>query len=180
MFTYPFSGSGVLPPPWVARAGVFSEGSGTGYISTDAGSGYNLVTAPSAADGPVQVTLATIGSGVWAGIVFRYSDPLNYFRAVENGFAVELIKVEAGTPTSLYGNSFGGSDGDVPSVVLADDSISFYINGSLVTGSPIIDAFNKTATHHGLIAETGSAARWDSYSAPDAPSLAGAGGGMFF
>lgn len=163
---------------WTARAGTWGISSNKAYLAT-AGGGDDLATVDSAADGDVQVTL-TVLSALKACLLFRWSDASNYWYAGPDGSGTlfEVWKVVAATPSLLfsYEPAIWPGDGTVLKINLAADAIALFLNGSSVASGT--DAFNQTATKHGLRTVGASADRWDDFSAPD--PVSGAPTGFWF
>lgn len=132
---------------WVELAsnfGIFGNqayGAGGGsptvsYLECGAGSG----------DGTIQVTHASVGGN--AGVAFRISDADNLFAVWVIGGQFSLYRRQSGSNNLLGQASGTATSGDVVSAVLSDDSITIKVNGT--TKITVTDAFQKTATKHGL------------------------------
>jgi hypothetical protein len=111
--------------------------------------GRKMVLQTGLADTQVGVTLRTspAASGDLQGIVFRYSDASNYFRAGRN----TLQKVVAGVKTVL---------GTYPVPFFNNDRLTVRAQGSTITVSrngvavlTVTDTFNSTAVMHGMVVE---------------------------
>lgn len=108
----------------------------------------SIATVTVAADCVVSATVVTAPqAGQAAGIVFRWSDNSNYWRCGQN----TLRKNVAGTLSTVATHSTPFSPGDRMVVILSGSSITVQRNG--VTVSSATDAFNSSATKHGIIAE---------------------------
>jgi hypothetical protein len=177
-FTDPFSGSGVLAAPWLARLGVWSQTGGYAYISTSGGTGsYDLTGFPTvSADGGVGVTVITAPSSE-GGIYFRRSGPADFWMWVLNAFGQAILRqTVAGVETALYTSPGGG--GGMLSVVLSGTSVDARLGGSSLHVDT--SGFNATANDHGIIAVIGDSVHLDDYFCPDAAPVVSPGGGNFF
>lgn len=147
----------------VADSGHWWEESG-GWAISSTGKAYVPSGAPAAvavveslvADGTVSVKLdqadLTNGNG---GLVFRYSDATNFWRFMADTFSGQLYlqKNVGGVNTNVWnGSAFAAAD--VLAVVLAGNNITLKRNG--ITLTTITDAFNATATKHGMWSNFGS------------------------
>lgn len=109
----------------------------------------SIATVTVAADVTVSATYVSDPSaGKTSGIVFRWSDNSNYWRCGQN----TLRKNVAGSFTTVATHSTPFAVGDRMTVILSGSSITVQRNG--VTVSTATDAFNSTATKHGIINET--------------------------
>lgn len=100
------------------------------------------------ADCQVAVTMRTAqASGQVQGIVFRYSDDSNYWRATRSA----IVKRVSGTLTSVGTYSTPIADGDRLTVKMQGSAITVYRNGVQVYTAT--DSFNSTATKHGMLVE---------------------------
>lgn len=124
----------------------------------------------SEADGDVQVTIAVMPTADGAAVMFRCTDVSNFYEFdIRPSGVCRLYKIESGGYSILSQVSYSGSSGDVLKVNLSGSAINCYINAVLkVTQS---NAFNQTATKHGIWTWQESTARWDDW------SFTGTGGG---
>lgn len=100
------------------------------------------------ADCQVAVTLRTPQvSGQVQGIIFRYTDDNNYWRATRSS----IVKKVSGVLTSVGTYSKAVADGDRLKVVMQGSVITVYRNGVQVY--TVTDSFNSTATKHGMLVE---------------------------
>ena len=114
------------------------------------GQPYNIaVVNGTSADGTVQATMAqAVSDG--CGLAVRATDLNNYwlFR-LSAANAYQIYKVVAGSPTSAgSGTLTQTASGNIIKLVMSGNSITPYVNG--VAGTTVTDAFNATATKHGL------------------------------
>jgi hypothetical protein len=147
---------------------VFGISTDQAYAPSPAG-GPRAIVATDASDGTVQVTVGTFGGAPSSslGLVFRLSDGDNFWAYVANAFSSGF--------SGLYKFTTGGGtigtliqqvslvSGDVIAVVLSGSSITLKQNGATIT--TVTDAFNQTATNHGLFLAD-SRFRLDDFSAP--------------
>ena len=136
--------------PWAVPAGSFTvDGFEDGTVHPGVSS-QNIAVITAQDNCQVSVTLRSSPSaGNTQGIVFRYSDTNNYWRAGRN----TLKKRVAGTLSTVATYSTPFSDNDRMTVQMNGTSIIVLRNGVNVLSSPVTDAFNSTATQHGLIVE---------------------------
>lgn len=100
------------------------------------------------ADCQVAVTLRTAqNAGQVQGLVFRYSDDNNYWRATRSS----IVKKVSGVLTSVGSYSKAISNGDRLKVVMQGSVITVYRNGVQVY--TVTDSFNSTANRHGMLVE---------------------------
>lgn len=110
------------------------------------------------ADCTIECLLAGVGN---TGLCWRVSDNNNnyVFTAVGAGTVYKRV---AGSYTSL-GNFVGGAPvaGDVIKIVVSGNTHTIYRNG--VQAIQFTDAFNATATRHGLRSDTDASSRFDDF-----------------
>ncbi len=155
---------------WVAGVGTWGINSNRAY--NPSGSPYAAaVLECGGADGTLQVSLPSIGGN--AALIFRYTDASNYWFASLANFDVRFIKIEAGSATTVGGTAVVTvSAGDVLRVTMAGTALELFQNG--VSRRSISNAFNASATKHGIGGYSSSAARFEDWSFTDA----GGGGGI--
>jgi hypothetical protein len=147
---------------WVALAGTWGLDAGRAKLITDSGANNNsAVVDSSLADGIVSVTWAVAQNN--QRIVVRATDASNHF-IVDNdaGIALALFRRQAAGYTLLGTGGVVPASGDVMSVVLNGSSIIVKQNGTQVIS--VTDAFQSTATKHGIGAGAVGASRWDAFS----------------
>lgn len=129
-------------------AGTWSQGwdDGNGYYYPANASQALAGVSTTLADGTVGVTFDSVGARPM-GILFRYSNSTNYWRVS----ATKLTKVVAGAATDVATHSTPFAAGDRMNVVLNGSSITVKRNGASVATAT--DAFNSTATIHGIVVE---------------------------
>lgn len=145
---------------WTALAGTATVSSGTlkadTYVSTEAA----VVVDSGTPQAIVQATLTTAALGT--GLVLRASDAANLWRFEAEATRFALYKRVANVNTLAGTISLTPASGNVMKASLEGNQILLYINGTLQ--ATITDAFNQTATKHGLIFHsTGTAARLDDF-----------------
>ncbi len=156
---------------WVADISgggiTFGINSNQAYDDFDAGGNIVSSLEASSAKVEVQVTLSTFGDQM--GLSARVTDGSNYLYV--RGFSGEgyvLRKTEAGS-SSTIGTPYATTpaDGDIIKLVCDGNNIEVFINGvSRITAT---EAFNNTATRHGLWAFNAyvTSARWDNFTITD-------------
>lgn len=140
-------------------------------VQTGADTNFSLAVWDSAtAEGTVSVTMRNAaGSGLLPGgqgLAFRVQDASNFWLIESSGGTLwRLRKIVAGADTAVDQWAGATNNDDIVSVVLSGNSIDVRINGvSRITTS---DAFNNTATKHGLAirkTSTPYTARYDAFS----------------
>ena len=140
-------------------AGTWGIDGNTLYLAGSSGGNNNAVVWDvGLADG----TLSMLVTGGTSGrLVFRATDVDNLFIADFTGLAMEVYRRTAGGYFPLVGGSYGGglTAGDTLAVLLSGDDIVVQQNG--VTRITTSEAFNNTATKHGVGAENTGATRYD-------------------
>ncbi len=146
------SAAGGTNKTWVPNSGVWGISSNAAYTpSSD--SQVTTVVESSAADTTVAVKMATAGD---AGLCWRSTDDTHNW--LTNGSSI--FKRNGGfTQVATYA---GESSGDTISVVLSGSSGILQKNGTQVASWS--DAFNSTATKHGLRCTSTNLVRFDDFS----------------
>jgi hypothetical protein len=113
-------------------------------------------------DGVIQVTPS--GMPYAGGLVFRYTDTSNYWIFYSQGIGndLSLIKYVGGVPTTVW-TTTQAVNSDIFKVVLNGSSIDVYLTGVLMHSAT--DAFNSSATHHGISGAGGFSNTFDDFSA---------------
>ncbi len=134
---------------WTDRAGVWGRSAGQAKAVALVG-GIAVSTVPcSTAD--VLVECQVTHSSGNAGLVARYADASNYIYAIHNGTNVQLIKVVAGTPTTLIDTAATYSASARLVLVLSGTKARVFYNEAVVgTEQTIDDAALQAAGDHGL------------------------------
>lgn len=142
-------GNGVT---WTQQAGTWGISSGKSLCSATSG-GIGIATAPAGTIN-VMVGAALTRSAGAVGIVLRYLDANNYVYALHNGTNAQLVKVVAGTPTTLV-NAAATYSAGARLVVRADlTKFRLYYNDVFIgTEQVIADASLQTGAAHGLYAD---------------------------
>ena len=131
---------------WTALSGTWGIASNQAYCSAGAASTNEVaIVDAGAADGTLAVTLGSGSILGNAGVVFRATDDSNHLLVTGSG---DLYRKQSGTYTKIAGAAIPLSPGDAISVVLSGSSITCKLNGA--TWCTATDAFNQTATKHGL------------------------------
>lgn len=134
---------------WSSVTGGFTvDGFLEGTAHPTAAGTRSIATITAQSDCQVGVTFKTSpDAGMTQGIIFRESSSTNYWRCGRD----TLRKCVSGTFTTVATHSTHFSDLDRMVVVLNGSSITVLRNG--VSVASVTDAFNVTATNHGLIYE---------------------------
>lgn len=127
-------------------------------------------------DVEATVTLATLGAGGNAGIIFRRTDVDNYWVLFINGASTNLqvLKRVAGAFTSVVTVDVAKAAGDDLRVVASGSRIRVFWNGAQI--SSFTDTFNQAATQHGIWQNNDNAWRLDDFlcrTLPTAPAGTG-------
>ncbi len=156
---------------WTTHAGTASIVSGAAVL----GAGYGLASLDAGASaGRVSVTMPSVGAEFW--LVVRLSDATNYWRfGRQAGGGGQYVLQQ------VVGNSLGSPSLDVLASVSpqAGDVVGCELTSSAMTcsvdGVPVVstaDAFNRTATRHGLAAFDSPEATFDQFTVIDEAPLA--------
>jgi len=106
-----------------------------------------------------------------AGLVFRLSDASNYWYVSLSGSATALIKVVAGSPTTVATSATTYSGATTVEVVAVGGSIQVYTAGALLLSAS--DTFNAAAVQHGIMRQqTVNNSRHDTFSVRASLALA--------
>jgi hypothetical protein len=140
-------------PLWVVSNGTWVITSNTlGRTDSDFNAAFVLLDL-GRADVDLQEVLTTAAGVTQAGIVFRWVDSSNYWRAwIKSSLtAVVLEEVVSGTPTTRgsLSTSISASTAYTLRVVASGNTIQVYLNGALAT-TYTAAATGLTATQHGL------------------------------
>jgi hypothetical protein len=145
--------------PWAGALGKTAQTFGgvmTGPHPTD--SRFCAVAEAGQSDG--VLTLHAAGDWSETKIIFRYVDDNNHLFATRAfGETWSLVSVVAGSESTLASANLGiaqPSDGDVVTVLLDGDDISFQINGG--TALEATSSVHNTATKFGVFVNTSSTA----------------------
>lgn len=156
---------------WTALIGTWGINTNQAYNPSATGTGDGAVAYQDVenSDGTVQVTIpSTLTNDVGqAGIAFRIVDSNNYWIAgvYEGGavWGVFINKWVAGSATTLASGSISAPSFPlICAVVLSGNSVDFRLAG--VSKATASDAFNVTATKHGMMLALSSSYRLDDFS----------------
>jgi hypothetical protein len=132
-----------------AGGGTWGVSGNLGYFASG-GSTFNcfcVLTVPGSANGRIKCTNPTI-TAANNGISFRFVDGSNQWWLERESLGYQICKRVAGAITTMWNGGPAPASGDILEVVCNGDSIIPVING--VSYTPIVDAFNSSATKHGL------------------------------
>jgi hypothetical protein len=139
-------GSADTGQTWTALGGVWGIASNQARCFSNSTQSHAVVDA-GLTNVTVQVTMSTV-AGAAGGLCWRAADPSNLWMwEAGNGL---VYKVSGGSYTGVLGQNAGltAASGDVIKVVTSGNVHTFYKNGTQV--GTLTDAFNSTATKHGL------------------------------
>lgn len=145
-------GSAETGQSWVVNAGTWGISSSQAYLVAATAQATAVVNSGKS-DASVEVTLVGTGD---AGLCWRSSDDNNNYV----WSTIAAYKRVAGIYTQLASFSASAS-GDVLKVVLAGDVHTIYRNGLQI--GQFTDAFNNTATSHGLRSNSDTTVRFDDF-----------------
>jgi hypothetical protein len=134
---------------WVNKDGQWTVGGlagGSVWPTVPATRSLAVLTGP--ANTLLGVTLLTNPATASEGLVFRYSNDSNYWQVTQT----VLRKKVAGSWTTVATHSTPFAPLDRMTALLNGSSITVYQNGDNVV-STATDAFNSTATLHGIVCE---------------------------
>lgn len=142
-------GSGGSAKTWTSNVGTFAAAGGAASASALSG-GIGIATVDtSKAD--VIATIKVTRSAGNAGLVVRYADSSNYVCVLYNGTNAQLIKVVAGTPTTLINAAATYSAGADLRVICEATKFRLYYNNAWIgSEQTIADAGLATGTKQGL------------------------------
>lgn len=139
-------GSGLA---WAADAGTFTIATNKAKASVLAGG--IAITTVAASSVNVMVEMEVTRAAGDAGMILRYVDASNYVRAIHNGTNVQLVKVVAGTPTTLINTAAAHVAG--ARLIVSADLTKFrvyYNNAFIGTEQTISDAALQTSGKIGI------------------------------
>ncbi|NRF91517.1 fibronectin type III domain-containing protein [Paenibacillus frigoriresistens] len=149
---------------WTAITGTWGVSSNQAYPATSVADSVAVIDSTKS-DGEVQVTFAQNPyAATNVRLYFRVVDANNLVMVQSGtGGVYQLFKRVAGTYTQLGSNTTGftPANGDVVKVVLSGSSIAVYINGTQRLTAT--DAFNSTATKHGIGTNSSTAPRFNDF-----------------
>lgn len=164
-------GSADVGGAWTVQSATFGISSLRAYETTG---GLGIATIDSGhADADVSVVIAvrlTGGGAGNAGVVFRFTNTSNYWRAFFDGSTglVFLQKVVGGAASTVFSGGTMGASGGAVLARFNGSTIAVYVNGRLV--GTTTDSFNSTATKHGLWINGNTLWRLDDFFAEPAPA----------
>lgn len=142
-------GSGGSGESWTSNVGTFTASSGSAKASALSGGVAIATIDTSEADVVATVKVTRLAGN--AGLVVRYADSSNYVYALHNGTNAQLIKVVAGTPTTLINTATTYVAGADLRVVCETTGFRLYYNGLLIGSQQTIsDAGLQSGTKQGL------------------------------
>lgn len=161
------NGTGASDPAvWVSQHSTWGISSNQAYVSSTAGGIGDIATVDlGAGDVDIQVTIAVMSGA--CGLTFRYVDNNNFWRWYGNATDIWCYKYVAGTQTQMFHSFSTVTNGSVLRVIANGSSISLYLNGTLL--NTVTDAFNSTATKHGMFAAGATTNFWDNWTASTPP-----------
>jgi hypothetical protein len=141
-------GSGGSGETWTDNVGTWAA-SGTAAASAVDG-GIAIATVDTSTADVIAIVKVTRSAGN-AGLVVRYADTSNYVYALHNGTNAQLIKVVAGTPTTLINAAATYSAGAELRVICDVTKFRLYYNNALVGSEQTIsDSGLASGTKQGL------------------------------
>jgi hypothetical protein len=144
---------------WSALAGTWGVLSNQAYQPSGLPDGVAILDVGEA-DVTLTVTLSTVAPD--NGLILRASDTNNYIRLIFEAGVWYLQKKVAGAFTTLASGAGSNTNGDMITLTGIGSSLSSTLNGvALLTAT---DAFNATATKHGITGISAST-RFDNFSA---------------
>jgi hypothetical protein len=133
---------------WTQKVGQWTAGGFANGSAYPKGTSRSLATVTGHADGAVSVTFAVAASGtLQQGVIFRYQDLSNYWRAGRGS----LYRISGGVTAATFPYSQAFSDGDRITVSFSGSNISVNKNGTQVLS--ISDSNLLTATGVGMVVE---------------------------
>lgn len=159
-------GSADVGGAWTATTGTWGIGTNAARLVTDAGQDVAQINS-TVADCTIRCTFSVVGANSQR-VVFRFSDASNFVMCQTEGTTYKVYKYVATVFTQLGTFTATPANGDAIMVILSGNNIDFYLNGTLRISAS--DAFNNTATRHGLggANNTGASTRWEDFSVKSA------------
>lgn len=146
---------------WEVVSGTWGIIGNTAYTSVAVASTSYAVLESGESDCEVSCTLAAGVSNARNRIVFRYSDPDNLFYIVPTTTGYSLSKRQAGSISTIGSYTKTLQSGDVMKIRMSGENIKFYVNDILAVETN--QAFNKSATKHGLGCYNSTLGRFDNF-----------------
>jgi len=136
---------------WSAKLGTWTVASNAAVCSVLSGSSDGIATVSDSSNTDVLIGANLTRAGDDVGLVVRWADANNYIYALHNGTNAQLIKVVAGTPTTLINTAATYSAGARMCVRMMGTAARLYYNDALIGAQQTIsDAGLQTGTNHGL------------------------------
>lgn len=147
---------------WTAHSGTWGISSNAGYRAADAGGNNDCATVDSAVDDCTVVVTASVVADEWR-MCARLTDFNNTLVVQCAAGTWTLYRKEGGVFNSIGSWAGTQTNGDIGQLRLSGASVVFVHNGTdRITAT---EAFNATATRHGLAAGNGGlTGRWEDFS----------------
>lgn len=144
---------------WVPNSGTWGIDANQGRL-VSATPQATAVVDSGVADCTISVMFPEV-AGQSVGLCFRSTDDNNHFVTEVAAAGVGIYRKQAGAFTGIADWATITSAGDVFEIVLSGSSITAKLNGTVL--AQVSDAFNATATRHGLRSNNSPAARFDDF-----------------
>ncbi|HMR01764.1 MAG TPA: hypothetical protein PKA43_00170 [Candidatus Competibacter phosphatis] len=150
-------GSGGSGDAWTSNVGAWGASGGVAQASALSG-GIAIATVDTSTADVLATVKATRSAGN-VGLVVRYADANNYVYALHNGTNAQLVKVVAGTPTTLVNTAAAYSAGADLRVICEGTKFRLHYNNVFIGSEQTIsDAGLASGTAQGLYTtDTGNA-----------------------
>jgi hypothetical protein len=146
---------------WQALIGTWGISSNQAYLQTDTVPNEAIAVVDSGkSDCTVTAKMAVAVDG-WR-LTWRAADGANHFMLLRFGGSINVYRKQAGTFNQIGSAVVVPANGDVLSVVLSGTSHVVKLNGATIVS--VTDAFQATATKHGIGNSAVNGARFDDFS----------------
>lgn len=155
-------GSGGSGLTWTDDTGEWGVTAGAAYSSGGTGTDETVHVDTAVAD--VIASVKVTRSAGSPGLIVRYADGANYVKAVHNGTNAQLIKMVAGTPTTLVNTAATYVAGAALLVICEGQKFRLYYNNALIGAEQTIaDAGLASGTRQGMTNRDGVGNSFDDF-----------------
>lgn len=154
-------GSAETGQSWSALAGTWGISSNQAKLVTDAGGNQNAAVVDSGRADNFTVSAKVAVTGT-VRLVWRCSDVNNGFMLLVLSPNVVMYRQQAGTYNQIGTVAQAVANNDVLSVQVRGNTHAALLNGATII-APVTDAFNNTATKHGIGETSNTGDRLDNF-----------------
>ena len=153
-------GNAVTGQPWEIAVDIWGILNNQAYLSTSIGTSIATIDSLQSTNIAVQCTFSI--NSHEQRLLFRATTTSNYWYVRRFSTNYELHKLVAGVDTLVDTFSTSPLGGDVIRVELVGNVIAVKVNG--VAALDTTDAFNQSATDHGIGSVANNTPQWDNFS----------------